>query len=135
MLPKLITAKLLPKLVMFPADVNNEWQFTLSTILNEINLTLLCNSLPQVQIIKISIKLGEVYCLEVQLYIIALQNDVSMVDMNVKNIYKEEWCDSVRVNEIDSASVVKEMIDVRDGSVKFKKKKVFFINSDNHTIE
>ncbi len=41
-----------------------------------------------------------------------------MVDMNVKNINKEEWYDSVSVNEIDSASVVKEMIDVRDGSVK-----------------
>ncbi len=41
-----------------------------------------------------------------------------MVDMNVKNVYKEEWYDSVSVNEIDSASVLKEMIDVRDGSVK-----------------
>ncbi len=28
------------------------------------------------------------------------------------------WHSSVSVNEIDSASVVKEMIDVRDGSVK-----------------
>ncbi len=34
----------------------------------------------------------------------------SMVDMNVKNVYKEEWYDPVSVNEIDSASVVKEMI-------------------------
>ncbi len=41
-----------------------------------------------------------------------------MVDMNLKNVYKEELYDSVSVNEIDSASVVKEMIDVRDGSVK-----------------
>ncbi len=41
-----------------------------------------------------------------------------MVDMNVENVYKVEWYDSVSVNEIDSASVVKEMIDVRDGSVK-----------------
>ncbi len=39
----------------------------------------------------------------------------TMVDMNVKNVYKEEWYDSVSVNEIDSASVVKEMNDVRDG--------------------
>ncbi len=31
---------------------------------------------------------------------------------------KEEWYDSVSVNEIDSASVVKEMIGVRDRSVK-----------------
>ncbi len=46
---------------------------------------------------------------------VTIQNDVSMVDMNVKNVYKEEWYDSVSVNEIDSASVVKEMIDVRDG--------------------
>ncbi len=38
-----------------------------------------------------------------------------MVDMNVKNVCKEEWYDLVSVNEIDSASVVKEMIDVRDG--------------------
>ncbi len=41
-----------------------------------------------------------------------------MVDMNLKNVYREEWYDSVSVNEIDSAPVVKEMIDVRDGSVK-----------------
>ncbi len=40
--------------------------------------------------------------------------------MNVKNVYKEEWYDSVSVNEIDSASVVNEMIDVRDGSVKWE---------------
>ncbi len=33
-----------------------------------------------------------------------------MVDMNVKNIYKEEWYDSVSVNEIDSASVVKKLL-------------------------
>ncbi len=31
-----------------------------------------------------------------------IQNEVSMVDMNVKNVYKEEWYDSVSVNEIDS---------------------------------
>ncbi len=49
---------------------------------------------------------------------ITIQNEVSIVDMNVKNVYKEEWYGSVSVNEIDSASVVKEMIDVRDGSVK-----------------
>ncbi len=51
-------------------------------------------------------------------YLITIQNEVSMVDMNVKNVYKDECYDSVRVNEIDSASVVKEMIDVRDGSIK-----------------
>ncbi len=39
----------------------------------------------------------------------------TMVDMNVKNVCKEELYDSVSVNEIDRASVVKEMIDVRDG--------------------
>ncbi len=49
---------------------------------------------------------------------VTIQNEVSMIDMNVKNVYKEEWYDSVSVNEIDSASVVKQMIDVRDGSVK-----------------
>ncbi len=49
---------------------------------------------------------------------VTIQNEVSMVDINVKNVYKEEWYDSISVNEIDSASVVKEMIDVRDGSVK-----------------
>ncbi len=49
---------------------------------------------------------------------ITIQNEVSMVDVNVKNVYKEEWYDSVSVNEIDSAFVVKEMIDVRDGSIK-----------------
>ncbi len=49
---------------------------------------------------------------------VTIQNEVSMVDMNVKNVYKEEWHDSISVNEIDSASMVKEMIDVRDGSVK-----------------
>ncbi len=49
---------------------------------------------------------------------VTIQNKVSMVYMNVKNVYKEEWYDAVSVNEIDSASVVKEMIDVRDGSVK-----------------
>ncbi len=43
-----------------------------------------------------------------------------MVDMNVKNVYNEEWYDSVSVNEIDSASVIKEMIDVRDGSSNVK---------------
>ncbi len=45
---------------------------------------------------------------------VTIQNEVSMVDMNVKNVYKEEWYDSVRL----SASVLKEMIDVRDGSFK-----------------
>ncbi len=49
---------------------------------------------------------------------VTIQNELSLVDMNVKNVYKEEWYYSVRVNEIDSAAVVKEMIDVRDGSVK-----------------
>ncbi len=51
---------------------------------------------------------------------VTIQNKVSMVDMNVKNVYKKEWNDSVSVIEIDraSASVVKEMIDVKDGSVK-----------------
>ncbi len=47
-----------------------------------------------------------------------IQNEVIMVDMNVKNVYKEEWHDQVSENEIDIASVVKEMIEVRDGSVK-----------------
>ncbi len=46
---------------------------------------------------------------------VTIQNKVSMVDMNVTNVYKEEWYDLVSVNEIDSAYVVKEMIDVRDG--------------------
>ncbi len=49
---------------------------------------------------------------------VTIQNEVSMVDMNVKNVYKEEWYDSVSVKEIDSESVVNEMIDLRDGSVK-----------------
>ncbi len=49
---------------------------------------------------------------------VTIHNEVSMVDMNVKNVYKEEWYDSVSVNEIDSASVLKEMIVVRDGLVK-----------------
>ncbi len=49
---------------------------------------------------------------------VTIQNKVSMIDMNIKNVYKEEWYDSVSVNESDSASVVKEMIDVRDGWVK-----------------
>ncbi len=43
---------------------------------------------------------------------ITIPNEVRMVDMNDKNVYKKEWYDSVSVNEIDSASVVKEMIDV-----------------------
>ncbi len=47
-----------------------------------------------------------------------LVNEVSMVEVNVTNVYKEEWYDSVSVYEIDSAFVVKEMIDVRDGWVK-----------------
>ncbi len=51
---------------------------------------------------------------------VPIQNEVSMVDMNVKNLCKEEWYDSVSVNEIDSASVVKEIVDVRDGSVKYE---------------
>ncbi len=49
---------------------------------------------------------------------VTIQNEVSMVDMNVKNVYKEEWYNSVSVNEIGSTSVLKEMIDVRDGPVK-----------------
>ncbi len=57
-------------------------------------------------------------CLLVDETGVTIQNEVSMVDMNVKNVNKEEWYDSVSVNEIDSASVVKEMIDVRDVSVK-----------------
>ncbi len=64
---------------------------------------------------------------------VTIQNEVSMVDMNVKNVYKEEWHDSVNENEIDSTSVVKEMIDVRDGSVKceiFNSDDVEFIIND-----
>ncbi len=49
---------------------------------------------------------------------VTIQNEVSMVDMNVKNVYKEEWYDSMSLNKINSASEVKEMIDVRNGSVK-----------------
>ncbi len=49
---------------------------------------------------------------------VTIQNEVSMVDMNVKNVYKGEWYDTESVNEIDSASWLKEMIDARDGSVK-----------------
>ncbi len=49
---------------------------------------------------------------------VTIQNEVSIVDMNVKNVYKEEWYDSVSGYEIDSAFVVKEMIDERDGSNK-----------------
>ncbi len=51
---------------------------------------------------------------------VTIQNEVSMVDMNVKNVYKEEWYDSVNVNEINSASVVKEMIDVTMGKSNVK---------------
>ncbi len=40
---------------------------------------------------------------------VTMQNEVGIVDMNVMNIYKE---DSISVNEIDSVSVVKEMIEV-----------------------
>ncbi len=47
---------------------------------------------------------------------VTIQKEGNMVDMNVKNVYKGEWYDSVSVKEIDSAYVVKEMIDVRDGS-------------------
>ncbi len=49
---------------------------------------------------------------------VTIQNELSMVDMNVTNVYKEEWYYSVSMNEIASASVVKDMIDVRDRSVK-----------------
>ncbi len=62
---------------------------------------------------------------------VTIQNEVSMVDMNVKNVYKVEWYDSVCVNEIDSASVVKEMIDVRDGSVKCE---IFNIDDEEFII-
>ncbi len=41
-----------------------------------------------------------------------------LTELTRPDAYKEEWHDSVSVNEIDSASVVKEMIDVRDGPVK-----------------
>ncbi len=51
-------------------------------------------------------------------YLLYIIFEINMVDMNVKNVYKEEWYESVSVNEIDSASVVKEMIDIRDGSIK-----------------
>ncbi len=49
---------------------------------------------------------------------ITIRNVISMVDMNVKNVYQKECYDSVSVNEIESASVVNKMIDVRDGWVK-----------------
>ncbi len=48
---------------------------------------------------------------------VTIQNEVSMVDMNVTNVYKKEWYDQVSVNEIDSVSVVKEIIDVSKGRV------------------
>ncbi len=41
-----------------------------------------------------------------------------MVGMNVRNVYKEERYNSVSLNEINSASVVNEMIDERYGWVK-----------------
>ncbi len=49
---------------------------------------------------------------------VTIQNEVSMVNLNVKNVYKEECYDSVSVNEIDSISVVNEMIGVRHGWIK-----------------
>ncbi len=39
---------------------------------------------------------------------VTIQNEVSMVDMNVKSVYKEEWYEAVSVNEIDNAPVVKK---------------------------
>ncbi len=38
---------------------------------------------------------------------VTIRTEVGMVDMNVKNVYNEELYDSVSVNEIDTASVVK----------------------------
>ncbi len=43
---------------------------------------------------------------------------VWLIWMLIKHVYKEEWYDSVSVNEIDHASAVKEMIYVREGCVK-----------------
>ncbi len=34
---------------------------------------------------------------------VTIQSEVSMVDMNDKNVYKEVWYESVSVNEIDCA--------------------------------
>ncbi len=49
---------------------------------------------------------------------VTIQNEVIMVNMKVKNVYKEEWYEILSVNEIDSAPMVKKIIDVRDGWVK-----------------
>ncbi len=51
--------------------------------------------------------------------------------MNVDIVYKEKLYDLISVNEIDSASVVKEMIDVRDGSVKCE---IFNIDDERFII-
>ncbi len=43
--------------------------------------------------------------------------DISMISMNVKQVYGE-WYDTVSDNEIDSACILREMIEVREGRAK-----------------
>ncbi len=41
-----------------------------------------------------------------------LAQDISMIDMNVKQVYSE-WYDTVSDKEIDNVCILKEMIEVR----------------------
>ncbi len=48
---------------------------------------------------------------------INFSQDISMISMNLKQVYSE-WYDTVSDNEIDSACILREMIDVREGMAK-----------------
>ncbi len=46
-----------------------------------------------------------------------LAQDISMISMNVKQVYGE-WYDTVSDNEIDSVCILREIIEVREGMAK-----------------
>ncbi len=48
---------------------------------------------------------------------INVAQDISMICMNVKQVYSE-WCDIVSDNVIDCVCIVREMIEVREGIAK-----------------
>ncbi len=62
-------------------------------------------------------------------WLIHFAQGISMISMNVKQVYNE-WYDTVSDNEIDSACILREMIEVREGWDIFNIGVVDFIIND-----
>ncbi len=66
---------------------------------------------------KINIYIGIYLCSWLSCKTYNLAQDISMISMNVKQVYGE-WYDTVSDNEIDRVCILREMIEVREGRAK-----------------